>query len=47
MRGDEVIHSTQPQVHCLLLMGPFHQDIAMVQVTVLKLQSLDSLDRVQ
>ena len=47
MRGDEVVHSTQPQVHRLLV-GPLHQDVAAVKITMLKLQSLDSrLDRGQ
>ena len=40
MRGDEVVHSTQPQVHRLLV-GPLHKDVATVKVTVLKPQSLD------
>ena len=39
MRENEVVHSTQPQVHRLLV-GPSHQDVAIVKITVLKLQSL-------
>ena len=39
MRGDEVVHSTQPQVHRLLV-GPLHQDVALMEIAMLKLQSL-------